>query len=623
MNKNLFSGNALILALVSFIALNIFVNNTFTSWRLDVTKNDLFTLSDGTINILGKLDEPITLRFYYSEKQLSGIPELKSYGTRVRDILEEYVAHSDGKLQLKIVEPEPFSEAEDQAVSYGLRRLPVSDTGELAYFGLVGANTTDDELNIPFFSPREEISLEYDLTKMIYRLANPTRRLIGVISSMNVMEENSQPPWTIVSQMQEAFELRDLGTSFTEIDGEIDTLLIIHPKDLSPKTLYALDQFMLRGGKALVFVDPLSEIDPTMPDPEQPMVIPKHFSDLPLLFESWGVRLQDAKIAGDPSVSIRATYNSPRGPQSAEYIAWMKLTPANLNQDDFVTNQIKTLNLASSGILEPVEGATTRFTPLIYTSEESMPYERDAIIFVRDPSALLEQFEPGGKRLVLGARVNGMLKTAFPLGRPLDENETAKDGEDKNFLAESTTPASLVIVADTDLLADRFWVQMQSYMGVQVPTAIADNGNFVVNALDNLGGNDDMISLRSREEYSRPFERVNEIRRDAENRFRDRERELQTRLQQTESRIAQLQQQKQKNNALLLSDQQKQEIDSFRSEQLRIRKELRAVQHDLQKNIEQLGTQLKFINIGLIPILIALFAIIMGMRKATRRKSHL
>ncbi len=623
MSKNLFSGKNLLLALVAFIALNITANNLLTSWRLDVTENSLFTLSDGTINILNGISEPITLRFFYSEKQLSGIPELKSYGSRVRDMLEEYVAHADGKLVLNIVEPEPFSEAEDLAVAYGMRRLPVSDRGELAYFGLVGSNTTDDELSIPFFSPREEISLEYDLTKLVYSLAHPAKRVIGVISSLPVMDKNSQQPWTVITQLQESFDLKDLGTEFTEIDEDIDTLLIIHPKDIQPKTGYAIDQFMLRGGKALVFVDPLSETDPAMPDPEQPMVMPKHYSNLPLLFESWGIKLEDAKIAGEPGVSIRASYTGPRGPQSIEYIPWMRLGPDNLNQDDFVTNQIQTLNLASAGILEPRKDATTTFTPLIQTSEASMPYERDAIIFVRDPGVLLEQFKPGGKQLVMAARISGKLKTAFPLGVPVDEDENPGDVKDDNFISESTAPASIIVVADSDVLADRFWVQMQSYMGVRVPSAVADNGNFVINAIDNLGGNDDLISLRSREEYSRPFERVNEIRRQAEAQFRDRESELQARLQETENRLAQLQQQKQDDNARLLSNEQKAEIESFRGEQLRIRKELRAVQHDLQKNIEKLGTQLKFINIGLIPILIALFAIVMGVRKSTRRKTHL
>ncbi len=623
MNKNLSAGYALILALVAFIALNIFANNSFTSWRLDVTENRLFTLSDGTINILGKLQEPVTLRLFLSEQQLSGIPELKSYSDRVRDMLGEYVAHANGRLLLKIIEPEPFSEAEDQAVSYGMRRLPVGSTGELAYFGLVGSNTTDDELSIPFFNPREEISLEYDLTKLIYNLAHPTRRVIGVISHLPVMGDGSQPAWTVITQLQESFELRDLGTRFTEIDKDIDTLMIIHPKELKPKTVYAIDQFILHGGKAMVFVDPLSETDPTLPDPESPSVIPKHFSDLPLLFKAWGLSLQDARIAGEPGVSIRATYNGPRGPQSVEYIPWMKLGPDNMEQDDFVTNQVQTLNLASAGILEPISDASTRFTPLIFTSEESMPYERDAIIFVRDPSVLLEQFKPEGKRLVIAARVNGMLKTAFPLGIPLEDDEIEKDVVDKNFISESSASASLLIVADTDLLADRFWVQMQNYMGVQVPSAIADNGNFVINAIDNLGGNDDLISLRSREQYSRPFERVNDLRREAETRFRDRERELQTRLQETEARITQLQIKKQNDNAIILSNQQRQEIDSFRAEQLRIRKELRAVQHELQTNIEKLGTQLKFINIGLIPLLIALFAIFMGLRKTVVRKSHL
>lgn len=621
------------LAVGLFLAVNILASETMTAWRLDLTANRLFTLSKGTRNILKGLDEPIALRLFYSAKLFEGIPSLQSHGARVRDLLDEYVAEAGGKLTLAVIDPEPFSEAEDEAVANGVNQLPISGSGDRAYLGLVGTSSADDRAVIPFLSPEKEQSLEYEVTKLVYNLAHPKKRVIGLMTTLPVMGDPMRMagggrggPSALATMLRESFEIRELGTEVGAIDKDIDTLVIIHPKALSEATRYAIDQFVLKGGKAMVFVDPYAEEDRSTPDEQNPAALPKLDSDLPDLFERWGLKLVKDKVAADIEAAIRVTYSGPSGPRQIEYLPWLRLREANLNRGDFVTNELGQLNLGTAGALEPVKDAKTEFTPLLSTGKKAMLMDRDAVMFSRDPAALMQGFKPGGQSLVLAARLSGVVKTAFPQGKPKkDEGKKAEgdaapsaDAVDKDFIAESKGPVNVIVVGDTDILADRFWVQMQDFLGLSVPQAIADNANFVINALDNLGGNDDLISLRSRGEYARPFTKVAAIQRDAELRLRDRERGLQGKLKDTENKIQDLQRKKGEGSTLLLSPEQKHEIESFRGEQLKTRKELRAVQHDLRRNIERLGDWLKFINIALIPILIGLGAALAGVWRARR-----
>ncbi len=621
MNRKLLSGTGLILAITLFLAINIISNATFTAWRLDVSENKLYTLSEGTNNILARLEEPLALRFYFSEKLLADYPEMMSYANRVRDMLEEYVARSNGIITLNITDPEPFSETEDQAVAAGLRPLPIGQTGDMAYFGLTAANTTDDEQLIAFFNPQKEITLEYDLTKLIYKLANPKKRVVGVVSTLPLMGSKGEngpasAPWTVISKMQELMEVRDLGTDFFRIDDDVDTLLLIHPKDFSPTTLYALDQFVLHGGNALVLIDPFAEQDRSEPPKDNPMAMPKINSDMPKLLKAWGVSMEDTQIAADREAAIRVSYTGKRGPQQIEYLPWLRLNPGNFNQDDFVTNQLKLINVGTAGILRQAEDATTEFTSLIKTGEVAAPMERDAIMFVRDPAAFLESFESEGKSLVIAARLSGPVSTTFQYGRPITKE--GPKGKDEHFIKESEGSVNIVVISDTDILADHFWVQQQNMMGVRVPQAIADNGDFIINTLDHLGGNNDLISLRSRGQYSRPFERVEELQKLAEAEFREQENLLKSRLAETEQKLLELQSSQGDTSGALLTQEQRDEIDNFRDQQLKTRKELRAVQHELQKNIEGLGTKLKFINIGLMPLLIGLAAFGIALLRSRR-----
>ena len=614
--KRLLSGSGIVLAAVLAVALITISNNLFTGVRLDLTENRLFTLSQGSVNIITTLDEPVNLDFYLSRKTMADFPQLVNYANRVRDLLEEYAAKSDDKIRLSVIEPEPFSEEEDQAVASGLNGISVNAAGDRAYFGLVGVNSTDDEAIIPFFQASRENALEYDITKLIYNLANPEKRVIGVLSGLPLFGDPArgiQESWAIIGVMEEFFEVRNLSVNAEQLDEDVDVLMVVHPKNFSENLLFAVDQYLLRGGHAMLFVDPLAEGDNTEPDPANPYVMPDLSSNLNVMLEGWGVQVDTSKIAADVNLAMRVQTQGARGPQETNYLPWLQLGENNLNREDFSTSELNQVHVGTAGIIDREDEAAVELTPLIETTTDSMKMERDLIFFQRDPNVMLANFESENTALVLAARISGEVPSAYPDGLPGEDEE-----QDSNAETIKEGRIDVVLVGDTDILADHFWIRMQNFFGVQIPQSIANNGDFVVNTLDNLAGNTDLISLRSRGEFSRPFTVVEQIRRDAEARFRAQEQALQSRLEETEQKIAQLQQEGGE-GALLLSEEQAGEIEKFRLEQIKTRKELRAVQHELQKNIERLGTQLKFINIGLIPLIIALLALLAGMRRARFR----
>lgn len=616
--KRLLSGSGILLAAVLAVALITIGNNLFTGVRLDLTENKLFTLSPGSINIITSLDEPVALDFYVSRKTMADFPQLVNYANRVRDLLEEYAAKSGGNIELSVIEPEPFSEEEDQAVASGLNGIAVNAAGDRAYLGLVGVNSTDDEATIPFFQASREDALEYDITKLIYNLANPEKRVIGVMTGLTLFGDPAQgirERWAIIDVMEEFFEVRNIGADTDYIDEDVDVLMVVHPKNFAEQALFAIDQYLLRGGHAMLFVDPLAEGDNAEPDPANPYVMPDMSSNLNIMLESWGLEVGTGEIAADINLAMRVQTQGARGPQESNYLPWLRLEAENLDRQDFSTSELNLIHMGTAGVIDLKEDANVEFAPLIRTTADSMRMQRDLIFFQRDPNVMLSNFESGNTPLVLAARISGTVPSAYPDGVLIeDEEDEAAPVED--IVKEGRV--DVVLVGDTDILADHFWMRTQNFFGVQIPQSIANNGDFVINTLENLAGSTDLISLRSRGEFSRPFTVVEQIRRDAEARFRAQEQELQTRLEETEQKIAQLQQEGGE-GALLLSQEQAAEIEKFRLEQIRTRKELRAVQHELQKNIERLGTQLKFINIGLIPLIIALLAVVAGMQRARRK----
>ena len=630
MNKKILTGSGLIIAAVLFGAFNMATNSAFSSARFDLTEHQLYTVSDGTRNVLKNLGEPITLRFYLSKKLATGLPGIKSYATRVQEMLEEYAQISEGHLYLQVMDPEPFSEEEDRAVAYGLQGIPLDNGSTQFYFGLVGTSSTDEMEMIPFFQPEREEFLEYDLTKMIHTLANPKKKVLGLLSSLPIDGGGAMPfmpqrggnqPWVILSHIEQMFEVKKIEPTTTAIPEEISVLMIVHPKSLSDATLYAIDQFVLGGGHAMIFVDPLAESDSGGGDPMNPMggSGPRD-SDMPRLFDAWGIELVKGQVLGDLPLAKKVQIQQQARLQVVDYPVWIDFRPEHFSEKDIVTAQVPSITVASAGIIRKKGEAGTVLVPLIHSDEAAMQIEASRLAFMPDVSVLLNNYRPQGEKLTVAARVTGTVKTAFPDGKPQDmakeggTPEMASDAQagTKGHITESKEPINVIVVADTDILQDRFWVQVQNFFGQRIGIPNSGNGTFVTNALDNLTGSNDLISVRSRAGYSRPFTLLRMLQQEAEQQFRQKELALQEHLKATERNIQELQSQKPEGNAMILSPEQQAAMGKFRNELLQVRKELRSVQHELGKNIESVERWVKFINIGLIPMLIGIAGVWIG-----------
>jgi ABC-type uncharacterized transport system involved in gliding motility auxiliary subunit len=623
MNKKILTTSGLLMAVALLLAVNIISDITLKSARLDLTEQQLYTLSDGTRNILKNLEEPITLRFFLSQKLATRLPGINNYTVRVRELLEEYQRAAGDKLKLKLIDPEPFSEAEDSAVGYGLQGIPVDTNKTVFYFGLAGTNSVDDEEVIPFFSPNREEFLEYDLTKLIYQLANPKQKVVGIMTTLPVLGERASPfqqnaaqSWMIVEHIRQLFDVRNISTDVETIPDDISVLMLIHPKELSDATLYAIDQFILKGGRAIVFADPYSEAYQPPTDPNNPLAAlqaPRN-SELTKLFDAWGIELVPNKVVGDLHVAQKVQMRKGARAIVVNYPVWMALNDERyFNKKDIITAKLGNIRVATPGALVEKGDVETDIIPLIESGNEAMQIGVEKLSFFAEPENLARDFKAEGK-FTLAARITGKVKTAFPDGKPTDDED-----DQTEHLTESAEPINLIVVADTDILEDKFWVRIQNIFGQRLAIPHAANATFVSNALDNLSGSNDLISVRNRGTFARPFTRVEAIQQEAEQRFREKEKELEARLEETEQKIRNLQNQKQDGNELMLSVEQQQEIVRFRQEKVKIRKELRNVQHALQKDIERLETQMKFINIGLMPLLIGFWGITLSIWNRRRR----
>jgi ABC-type uncharacterized transport system involved in gliding motility auxiliary subunit len=646
-DRRLLAIAGLVLLVILLVAVNAIAGRLGRGISLDLTEQKLFTLSDGTRTVLKKIDEPITLKFYYSKKLGEAAPSFLPYVTRVRETLERYRDIAGGKIRLEIYNPEPFSNIEDQALGAGLQGVPLDRTsGEQAFFGLVATNSTDDEQVIKFFHPNREQFLEYDLTRIISRLANPKKKVVGLLTTLSMSHRPQArgmfgKPWAVLTQIGQRFDVRSVSTTATKIDPDIDVLMVVHPKGLKDPTLYAIDQYVLRGGKAIFFIDPHAE---TASGGRMGMMMLDTGSELPKLLDAWGVTVVKDKVVGDPSNAVRVSVasNDGRGQQIIQYLAWMGLGRANMNRHDVITGELRRINIATPGVIQLKKGSTLKETPLLFSSRQSMEIDASKLRFHPDLAKLISDFKPGGKRLVMAARFTGKVKTAFPNGAPKPEKKkgekkesakksdvkpaAAKSGDKKPAAAaslkESVKPANIIIVADTDLMDDRFWIRKQNFFGQEVSVAIADNGAFVINALDNLAGDTALIGLRSRGEVGRPFTYVQRKQAQAALRLRAKEQTLVKKLKDTQKKLTSLQSKAAQKGPTILSAAQADEIEKFRGEVLQTRKELRGVQHALRSDIDQIETRLQFVMIGAVPLVIAILAIIIGFVRRFRRRRH-
>lgn len=620
--KALMSWGGLALVLVLFVAFNILTSVSLTHSRIDLTENKLYTLSDGTKKIVGNLPDEITLRYYFSRGLAKGrAASILPYADRVRDLLQEYVSHSGGKLKLIVEDPEPFSTIEDDATGSGLSGVPASSNGEMLYFGLAGKNKTGQEEVVPFFSPEREESLEYDITRLVFKLAHPKKKIVGVITALpmdgnpmaRMMNPRAQPeePWVVLDELRNGeFDVKMIPTSAESLDKDLDVLVLVHPQNLSKSLLYSIDQYVLGGGKVVAFIDPFCQSQEVRNDPQNPMaaMMADRSSSLGELGDAWGIEMVKDDLAADKELALRV--NTGNG-KSEDDVVYLGLTDdkKSFDEKDFTTGELKKINLGFAGILRAKDGATTTITPLMHTTKSSMHVPKSKIQFQTSPSELLQSFQSSGDELMVAARITGPAKTAFPGGKPesakdKDKPDTPTPLKPEESLKESKGPINVVVVADVDMLSDGLWVQVQKLFGQRMTMPMADNGAFFVNVVDNLSGSNDLISLRSRGRSQRPFDKVAELRRNAGTKSQQQLDDFQNKLRDTEKKINDLQGNKEVGSAIILSPEQSAEIKRLREEREQTRKSIRNVQLELNTDVQSLKTHLLIPNGFGVPLLV-------------------
>ncbi|MBV9570492.1 MAG: Gldg family protein [Alphaproteobacteria bacterium] len=619
---------AVLLAAIIFVALNIAVDASFTTTRLDLTASGQYTLAQGTKNVIAKVQEPIDLKFFFSKKAAAGYAQVSAYAGRVRDLLNEYAALSHGKIRLQEIDPTPFSEAEDLAQSNGLTGLP-SQSGDPVYFGLVGTNTIGGKETVPFFAQDREPFLEYDLSTMVYRLSNPKKPKLAILSSiqlqagpggMMAMMQGKSRPFVLYQQLAQTYEIKMLQPNVPGIPNDVDVLLIVHPNQVSDAQLYAIDQFVLRGGRAMVMVDPASELAGAAASQGFGRQQGPTPSDLPLLLKAWGVSYEPAKVIGDRDLAQPVQTNDPRSPIQP-YPVWLHLATAQFNHTDQVTANLQSMTLATVGALTPLKGASTTFTPLLSSSGNASLLDT-AQLQTSGPDQLMAEIVPTGRPVTIAARISGPAKTAFPKGAPkaAPDKKTPQPKQPAQIM--SAKNINLIVLADTDIFDDKFWVRIQTVYGRQMGVPFTDNAAFVLNSIENLTGSGDLISLRTRATSDRPFTRVRKLQEQAQAKFQQQAKALQEKLAKTQERLQTLQQGAAptgKGGPAGLSAEQQREILHFRHEAVETRGKLREVQRNLRSSIDRLGNILTFVNIALVPLLVALFAIALAVVRRRRR----
>jgi ABC-type uncharacterized transport system involved in gliding motility auxiliary subunit len=604
----------LILSLISitiiFICVNILSNKYFYKNRIDLTAEKIFTISPETSILLKELQEPIKIRLFFTSKLANGLPVFTAYHARISNLLKQYSELSQGKISVELIEPEPFSTSEDLAESHGLEGVNIDNAGKKFYFGLSAENSTDERGTIAFFDPDRTQFLEYDLTKLITKLANSETKKIGLISNLPVrgggdfkIDNSFAPPtpqWAFLNQLEEQYEVRDVPKNAEFIPDDIEILLIIHPHNFKESTLYAIEQFVLRGGKAIIFMDSSVNLS------TQEIIT----SDLSQLLDNWGIRFSSDQVATSKAKAINVqSLSADSRLTSYPKISWLEVDSSNMAADSIVTENLKKIRFIEGGFFETIESSQLKMRPLIRLDSASSTIKAD--IQSRHNSELSMQdynnFVPDGKEKILAAQFNGKIKASLSPDDLDYKDDDVKTIIKQRHLSESKQDVNLILVADTDMLRNEFWARVQDLFGQTIIVPEADNGAFVLNAVELLSGDNLLINLRTRGVQTRRFEVLDNLRKTAEERFQMQERELKEKLSNLERRLKDLQSTENTNE--LFSKQQRSEISNFRDLFMQTRNELRAVQLELTREINQLGNILAFANIFIIPIILIILSL--------------
>jgi len=621
----LYSTGGVIALLAALIAAN-FIVSAF-NLRADLTQGHVYTLSAGTRQVLAKLQAPVKLRLYYSQGSEAVPVGLKTFAKRVEDLLNEYKAAGAGKVVVEKFNPEPDSDAEDSAQLDGIEGQ-LTNTGEKFYLGLSIA-FLDQKAAIPVLAPDREQLLEYDITRGIAQVGEATKPVVGVMSALPVLGRSLDPirkqqpseAWVLIQELKKIFDVKEVKLDAAKIEDDIKVLLVIHPRNLSEEAEYAIDQFVLRGGKLIAFVDPYAYFD-QQPDFQNPFGGSQAGqSTFYNLFKAWGVDVDMGKVIAD------LTFASGAGPRLLPTL--LSLNTQALNPDDVVTSQVGTLLYAFGGAFKgkPAEGLTQ--TVLVHTSKNSMPVDLIIATLSGEPST--RGFQPSNEEMPLAIRLTGKFHTAFPDGKPrpfmpradkkkgLDEKKKAEDKAEPQ-LKESKEENSVVLVADVDMLSDGAAVEIQDVFGQRV--AVPRNGNLALalGLVEQLSGDNALISLRSRASFSKPLTVIREMEAKAQQQYLGKIKELEDSLNQTQENLQKLQKSKAGVTSTILTAEQQAELDNFRKKAAEARLALKELRKRLRVETDALEFWTKVLNIGLVPLLVALAGLALAL--ARRRKTN-
>ncbi len=620
----IYSTAGVIVMAVILIAVNVLTSTVRK--RVDLTQEKAFTLSEGTRAILAKLDTPVKIRFYCTQVD-SATPHtvlLNSHARKVEDLLAEYKQAAKGKIIIEKYNPEPDSDAEDSARLDGLEEYPLPG-GDKFYLGLA-VSQLDAKETIPFMPPDRERQMEYDLSRAITRVITPEKPVVGVMSPLQVfgapmnpmmmqMGQRGQEPWTIIRELQNDYSVRRIDMDVEKIEDDVKVLLVIHPRDISEQAQYAIDQFVLRGGRLFAFLDASSLVDSARQNSMMGQM-PGGGSSLDKLLSAWGLQFDPSKVVADRTFKMEL---GEAGDRTQQRPAWLMLNPEAINKDDIATAELDNVWYFSGGAFTGTAAEGLKQTVLLKSSKDSQLV--DAMMASFGGDSILKEFKPSGVEYTLAVRLTGKFKTAFPEGKPGDDassTDTNAAPASVQSLKESTQEGTVVLVGDADLINDGFSIRRMNTPFGQIAAPLNGNLNFAQNCIEQLSGDSNLIAVRSRAALNRPFTRVRAIQKEAEEKYLAEINRLQESRNQAITRLNELQQQKGQNQKFILSPEQQAEIEKLRVEEANIAKKLRQVEKDLKRDVLGLQRSIQWYNILTIPIAVGLVGIVLAIYKHKR-----
>lgn len=608
----------LVLAVVLFFSINIISAFTLENYRLDLTQAKLYSLSEGSLRTINQIKEPITIRFYLSGKLAKVSQTHATYAIRVIELLEQYVSASNGKIRLEVIDPEPFSKKEDEALAYGLKGIPVGNSSEYVYIGITISNSSDRRRTIALLDPSRERFLEYDITKYLTDLIQAKRPTIGIISTLPIdgrgepglIYPKYHPRWAVMKVVRDIFNVRFLSRQTLDIPSDIDVLMLVNPKKFNEETMYAIDQYIMRGGNMLVLIDPFSEIEVSLG--EVPYSIRP---DIDKLLTNWGISFDPSRFVADTVLARSVSHTEDEKSLQTKFPPWLAVNEKYLSPEDPVTSAISLIHLSYAGsfnVTKKVDGLTV--TPLIFSSKDSELLST-VLGLSPDPATMMRDFKPSNKNQIIGLRIKGTPLSSFekaPVRHFLKQRTEA-------HIEKAKAPVNIILIADSDFLADKFWTDKSDILGVEQLYPFAANADLIVNALDNLSGATSLIDLRSKAEWRRPFTVIENMALNAGRLYREQEAILFNALQNAQTRLKELTKKSSAENKELLSKEDKAEIQSLQKRIIELRSALRAVQNILSQDIIALQSMLILINILLVPALLVIIALFVAWRRRVRR----